>query len=112
MQDKPFFTSLKENLNGQPGQPMVLGVCKTLAQRFELEVWFVRLATLVLGAFFTFATLVAYILLGLFMEETGARTKSLFEGLGIWFRELTEKVANLCSPAGRGNARRHDRFDH
>jgi len=112
MQDKPFFTSVKENLNGQPGQPMVLGVCKTLAKRFDLEVWFVRLAAIVLGAFFTFATLVVYILLGLFLEETAARSKSLFEGLGIWFRELTEKVANCCSPAGRSNNGHSNRYDH
>ena len=99
MQENIFFKSLKTNLNGEPGQPIVLGVCKTLAARFNQEVWLVRLATIVLGVFFTFATLVAYILLGLFMAETADRTKSLFEGLGIWFRELTDKVADCCNRA-------------
>jgi phage shock protein PspC (stress-responsive transcriptional regulator) len=93
MQDNTFFDSIKRNLNGDPDQPMVLGVCKTLAARFKQEVWLIRLAAIVLGVFYSFVTLVAYILLGLFMEETSDRTKSLFEGLAIWFREFTEKVA-------------------
>lgn len=95
MQEDTFFESIKRNLNGEPGQPIVLGVCKTLAARFNQEVWLIRLVAIVLGVFYTFAALVAYILLGLFMTETSDRTKSLFEGLGIWFRELTEKVADL-----------------
>ena len=33
MQDETFFDSMKRNLNGEPGQPIVLGVCKTLAAR-------------------------------------------------------------------------------
>ena len=92
MQDETFFDSIKRNLNGEPGQPIVLGVCKTLAARLNQEVWLIRLAAIVLGVFYSFITLVVYILLGLFMEETSHRTKSLFEGLGIWFREFTEKV--------------------
>jgi len=95
MQENTFFESIKRNLNGEPGQSIVLGVCKTLAARFGQEVWLIRLAAIVLGVFYTFAALVAYILLGLFMTETADRTKSLFEGLGIWFRELTDKVAAL-----------------
>jgi phage shock protein PspC (stress-responsive transcriptional regulator) len=95
MQENTFFESIKRNLNGEPGQPIVLGVCKTLAARFGQEVWLIRLAAIVLGVFYTFIALVAYILLGLFMAETADRTKSLFEGLGIWFRELTNKVAAL-----------------
>ena len=97
MQENTFFDSIKENLNGEPGQPIVLGVCKTIAARFNQEVWLIRLAAIVLGVFYSFATLVVYILLGLFMQETSDRSKSLFEGLGIWFRELTEKIANCCN---------------
>lgn len=92
MQDETFFDSIKRNLNGEPGQPIVLGVCRTLAARLGQEVWLIRLAAIVLGVFYSFITLVVYILLGLFMEETAQRTRSLFEGLGIWFREFTEKV--------------------
>jgi len=97
MQDETFFDSIKRNLNGEPGQPIVLGVCKTLAARFNQEVWLIRLAAIVLGVFYSFVTLVVYILLGLFMEETSHRSKSLFEGIGIWFREFTEKVAAKCN---------------
>jgi len=92
MTEETFFDSMKRNLNGEPGQPIVLGVCKTLAARLDQEVWLIRLAAIVLGVFYSFITLVVYIMLGLFMQETSSRTKSLFEGLGIWFRELTEKV--------------------
>jgi len=95
MQDETFFDSIKRNLNGEPGQPIVLGVCRTLAARLGQEVWLIRLAAIVLGVFYSFITLVVYILLGLFMEETAQRTRSLFEGLGIWFREFTEKVGKL-----------------
>lgn len=109
MQDETFFDSIKRNLNGEPGQPIVLGVCKTLAARFNQEVWLIRLAAIVLGVFYSFITLVAYILLGLFMEETSHRTKSLFEGLGIWFREITEKVGKqFNSTFGNGNSSHRD----
>jgi phage shock protein PspC (stress-responsive transcriptional regulator) len=92
MQDETFFDSIKRNLNGEPGQPIVLGVCNTLAARLGQEVWLIRLAAIVLGVFYSFITLAVYVALGLFLEETSHRTKSLFEGLGIWFREFTEKV--------------------
>lgn len=110
MQENTFFDSIKENLNGTPGQPIVLGVCKTIAARFNQEVWLIRLAAIVLGVFYSFATLVVYILLGLFMQETSDRSKSLFEGLGIWFRELTEKIGNCCSGTfGNGRSSYRDR---
>ena len=110
MQDNTFFDSIKKNLNGEPGQPIVLGVCKTIAARFNQEVWLIRLAAIVLGVFYSFATLVVYILLGLFMEETSDRSKSLFEGLGIWFREFTNKVANGCNDVfGNGRSSHRDR---
>ncbi len=35
---------IRESLNGRPGQPIVLGVCKSLAERFEKEPWVFRLA--------------------------------------------------------------------
>lgn len=109
MQEETFFDSIKRNLNGEPGQPIVLGVCKTLAARFNQEVWLVRLAAIVLGVFYSFFTLVAYILLGLFMEETSSRSKSLFEGLGIWFQEFTEKVASKFNHmCGNGRSSHRD----
>ena len=109
MQDETFFDSIKRNLNGEPGQPIVLGVCRTLAARLGQEVWLIRLAAIVLGVFYSFITLVVYILLGLFMDETSQRTRSLFEGLGIWFREFTEKVGRqFGSSFGHKNSSHRD----
>jgi phage shock protein PspC (stress-responsive transcriptional regulator) len=107
MEDETFFDSIKRNLNGEPGQPIVLGVCKTLAERFKQEVWLIRLITIILGVFYTFVTLVAYILLGLFLEETSARSKGVFEGLGIWFREFTEKAGERCNDVFGRNGTSH-----
>ena len=107
MQENTFFDSIKRNLNGEPGQPIVLGVCKTLAARFNQEVWLIRLAAIILGVFYTFITLVAYILLGLFMEETSSRTKSLFEGLGIWLREFLDKAGDKCTEIFGGDDSTH-----
>lgn len=103
MTNNTFFESVKRNLNGEPDQPIVLGVCKTLAARLGQEVWLIRLAAIILGVFYTFITLVVYILLGLFLEETSSRTKSLFEGLGIWFREFVDKVGDRCNDICGGN---------
>jgi len=112
MQGETFVESIKRNLNGEPGQPIVLGVCRTLAARFGQEVWLIRLAAIALGVFYSFVTLVVYILLGLFMEETSQRTRSLFEGLGIWFRELTEKLGNRFGDLFERNhhSRRHRNY--
>ncbi len=105
MQDETLFESIKTNLNGKPGQPMVLGVCNTLAKKFDQETWLVRAVAIVLGVFFTFTTVVAYILLGLFLEETSERTKGVFQGLGIWFGEFTEKAADRFGDIfGRGSS--------
>lgn len=109
MSAENLFESIKENLNGRPGQPIVLGVCKTLAQRFDQEVWVFRAAAIVLGVFFTFAALAAYILLGLFMKETEERTKGLFQGLCIWAAELWDKAVesfqDLTGQGSRHNGR-------
>ena len=75
MDQNQMFESIKQNLNGRPGQPIVLGVGQALAKRLNQEAWVTRGAFIVLGVFFTFATLAAYILLGLFMPETEERTK-------------------------------------
>jgi phage shock protein PspC (stress-responsive transcriptional regulator) len=96
MNTENLFESIKQNLNGRPGQPIVLGVCSALAQRFDREVWEFRAAVIVLGVFFTFATVAAYILLGLFMTETEARTRGVFRGLGIWCREACDRLAEAA----------------
>jgi phage shock protein PspC (stress-responsive transcriptional regulator) len=95
MNTENLLESIKENLNGRPGQPIVLGVCNALADRFGQEVWIFRAAAIVLGVFFTFATLAGYILLGLFLKETEGRTKGVFRGLGIWCRESCDKLGDV-----------------
>jgi len=95
MEHHNLFESIKHNLNGRPGQPIVLGVCKALAERFGQEPWVFRAIAIVLGVFFTFATLAAYILAGLVMPETEQRTKGVFRGLGIWLQEMVDRLAAL-----------------
>ena len=107
MNTENLFDSIKENLNGRPGQPIVLGVCKTLAERFDREVWIFRAAAIVLGVFFTFATLAGYLLLGLFMKETEDRTKGVFRGLGIWCRESCDKLTDVGKDLFGGSTERN-----
>lgn len=105
-----LFEDIKENLNGREGQPIVLGVCSVLATKFDQEVWIFRAAAIVLGVFFTFVTLAAYILLGVLMKETEERTKGIFKGLGIWCQEACDTLAELFrdlfgnSPRGNGTS--------
>ena len=107
MDTENLFESIKENLNGREGQPIVLGVCSVLAKRFEQEVWIFRAVAIALGVFFTFVTLVAYILLGLFMKETEERTKGLFKGLCIWANEAADKCVGLCRDLFGNSSRRN-----
>jgi phage shock protein PspC (stress-responsive transcriptional regulator) len=71
---------------------MLFGVCRTLAEKFNLEPWLVRVAAILLVLFFTAPTAVAYILLGLFMDETADRTRGIFQGLFLTLQEGVEKV--------------------
>lgn len=91
MPEEDTIESIKRSLNGRPGQPIVFGVCKALAARLGYEPWVTRGATIVLGLFFTLPVLATYILLGLFMKETEARTRGFFSGLSVIVREWTEK---------------------
>ena len=106
-----LFDSIKENLNGRPGQPIVFGVCNALAKRLNTETWVTRAAAIVLGVFWTFPTLVAYILLGVFLPETEERTKGVFQGLFISLREMVDRFVDAGSDlfgsnGGRDGARR------
>lgn len=98
MQSNDLLQTVKDNLNGTPGQPMILGVCKTLAKRCDQEVWLVRAVAIILGVFFTMPTLVAYIVAGLVMDETAERTRGVFQGLYLSLQEIVEKLLD----AGRG----------
>jgi phage shock protein PspC (stress-responsive transcriptional regulator) len=92
MSSEGLFESIKENLNGRPGQPIVLGVCKSLATRFDKEVWIFRAAAIFFGVFWTIPTLIAYVLAGWFMPETEERTRGVFRGLFLWLNECCEKA--------------------
>jgi len=110
MANNDLFDSLRDNLNGRPGQPMVFGVCQALATRIGQEAWVVRAATLVLGVFFTGFTLVAYILAGLLLDETSERTQGIFRGLFLTLREWVDKLldglGDLFKPRNGGTAGR------
>lgn len=101
MAQNDFLDSVRENLNGRPGQPMLFGVCRTLAEKSGLETWLVRVAAILLVLFFTGPTTVAYILLGLFMDETADRTRGIFQGLFLTLQEGVEKVVEGVSDVFR-----------
>jgi phage shock protein PspC (stress-responsive transcriptional regulator) len=89
-----IMQEIREALAGRPGQPIVLGVCNTIATRMGWETWCVRLATIVSMLFLTLPTLAVYIIAGLVMKETEARTRGFFAGLTIIAREWMEKIGD------------------
>ena len=107
MKPESLLDSIKENLNGQPGQPIVLGVCSALAKRYGKETWKFRAATIVLAVFWTFPTLIAYALAGLFMSETEERTRGVFRGLFLWLSECVEKVIEFVRSVFNPSSGRH-----
>ena len=88
------INEIRDSLNGRPGQPIVFGVCQTIAAKIGQETWIVRAAAIVLGLFFTLFTLAAYIVLGLVLNETEVRTRRFFSGLAVLIREWVEKGAD------------------
>lgn len=91
MRNDDTCENIKKTLNGRPGQPIVFGVCKALAARCGCEPWMTRGAAILLGLFWFFPALAAYILLGVFMKETETRTRGFFSGLSVIVREWMEK---------------------
>jgi phage shock protein PspC (stress-responsive transcriptional regulator) len=85
---------IRDSLNGRPGQPIVFGVCRSLAEKFNQEPWIFRAAAIVLAIFFTLPTVAAYIIAGFALEETEDRTRRFFSGLAILIREWAEKLAD------------------
>jgi len=73
MSSEDVIKEIRESLNGRPGQPIVFGVCKALADRFGTEPWTFRLAAIVLTLFWALPALTAYIIAGLVMKETEVR---------------------------------------
>ena len=109
MSAESVLDQIKESLEGRPGQPMVLGVCRALADRFDQEVWLVRAITIVLAVFWTFPRLVAYIIRGFALKETEDRSRRFFCGLGIVIREFAEKVFGGLRDLFNGDDHRRSR---
>jgi phage shock protein PspC (stress-responsive transcriptional regulator) len=107
MSSENVLNELRESLNGRPGQPIVFGVCKSLAERFDKEPWIFRLAAILVTLFWPPAGLAAYIIAGLVMQETEERTRKFFSGLLIIVRENVEKGAawlrDSCDTCGRSS---------
>lgn len=87
------INEIRDSLNGRPGQPIVFGVCRSLAARFDKEPWLFRLAALVLTLFWTLPAVAAYIILGFALDETESRTRRFFSGLAVVIREAVQKFA-------------------
>ncbi|MBE9548713.1 MAG: PspC domain-containing protein [Proteobacteria bacterium] len=87
MSSQNAFDDFRQELNGRPGQPIVLGVCLALAKRFDLEPWVTRVIAIIAGLLFSLPALIAYIVLGYVLDETRDRTSGFFKGLGVWIRE-------------------------
>ena len=112
MSSDNVINEIRESLNGRPGQPIVFGVCKSLADRTGKEPWMFRLAAILITLFWPLAGLAIYIIAGVVMPETEGRTRKFFSGLLIIVRENVEKGAawlrdcchscNRSSHGGRG----------
>jgi phage shock protein PspC (stress-responsive transcriptional regulator) len=94
MTAESVFEQIRESLNGRPGQPIVLGVCKSLAERFKKEPWVFRLAAIVLALCWTLPAVGAYVILGFVLSETEVRTRQFFSGLAVIIRESVERCAS------------------
>jgi phage shock protein PspC (stress-responsive transcriptional regulator) len=113
MSSENVINELRESLNGRPGQPIVFGVCKSLADRFDKEPWVFRLAAILITLFWPLAGLAAYIIAGLVMQETEDRTRKFFAGLMIIVREQVEKGAAClrgCCQTSAGSRHRSNGY--
>lgn len=87
------INEIRESLNGRPGQPIVFGVCRTLAGKCGAEPWLCRAITIILALFWTLPVLAVYIVLGFALNETEDRTRRFFAGLAVILREWVDKAA-------------------
>jgi phage shock protein PspC (stress-responsive transcriptional regulator) len=110
MSSESVINEIRQSLNGRPGQPMVFGVCKALADRFGTQPWIPRLAAIVLTLFWALPALAAYVVAGLVMPETAERTRRFFSGLAVVLREFADKAAASLREGFRGKPR--DAYRH
>ena len=94
MTTNDVLAEIRESLNGRPGQPILFGVCRSLAERFGQEPWAYRAAAILLALFYTLPVVAAYIVLGFALKETESRTRRFFSGLAVLIREWAEKLAD------------------
>ena len=87
------INEIRDSLNGRPGQPIVFGVCKALADKSGKEPWLFRLAAIILTLFWTLPAVAAYIIVGFALSETEDRTRKFFSGLAVIVRDLVQKFA-------------------
>jgi phage shock protein PspC (stress-responsive transcriptional regulator) len=102
MSSDNVINEIRESLNGRPGQPIVFGVCKSLANRTGKEPWIFRLAAIVVTLFWPLLGLAVYIIAGVVMPETEERTRKFFSGLLVIVRENVEKGAAWLRDSCRG----------
>ena len=86
-------TKSASSLNGRPGQPIIFGVCRALAEKFDKEPWVFRLAAIIMTLFWSLPAIAAYIILGFALNETEDRTRRFFSGLAVMIREMVDKFA-------------------
>jgi phage shock protein PspC (stress-responsive transcriptional regulator) len=109
MSAENVINEIRESLNGRPGQPIVFGVCRALAEKSGKEPWVFRLVAIILTLFWTLPAVAAYIILGFALGETEERTRKFFSGLAVITRDWVEKGAawlrDQINGCGRGNYR-------
>lgn len=87
------INEIRSSLNGRPGQPIIFGVCRALADKFDKEPWVFRLAAIIMTLFWSLPAIAAYIILGFALNETEDRTRRFFSGLAVMIREMVDKFA-------------------
>lgn len=110
MNPKDILQEIRTALEGRPGQPIVLGVCRTLARRWGHETWKVRLVAMVLALLWTLPAVAAYVIAGFALAETEPRTRGFFAGLAVLMRETAQKIFAALGrlfEAGAGGPHRH-----
>jgi phage shock protein PspC (stress-responsive transcriptional regulator) len=93
MSAENVINEIRESLNGRTGQPIVFGVCNSLAEKYNKEPWVFRAAAIVLTLFWTLPAVAAYIILGFALKDTENRTRRFFSGLAVIIRESVQKFA-------------------
>ena len=82
-------------IEGYRGRPVVFGTCLVLARRWELPVWGVRAAAVVLLLVWTLLSIAGYIVVSLLLPETRGTAKQGLKDFGAWCVEVGGKLVRL-----------------